>query len=109
MQIEEVRKGQIVILKINGRLDSTNSSELDITISNLVGQNEKTILVDCQNLDYVSSAGLRVFLQGLKSINAVQGKFMICCLKESIKEIFDISGFTGIFPIYNSQDEALSS
>jgi len=41
MQIEEVRKGQIVILRINGRLDSTNSSELDITISNLVARMKK--------------------------------------------------------------------
>ena len=109
MQIDEERKGQMVILKINGRLDSTNSSELDITISNLVNQNEKAILVNCQYLEYVSSAGLRVFLKGLKSVNAIQGKFLICSLKDSIKEIFDISGFTGIFTIYDSQDEALSA
>ncbi|MBN1290614.1 MAG: STAS domain-containing protein [Candidatus Latescibacteria bacterium] len=108
MLIDEERKGQIVILKIHGRLDSTNSTELDAAIANLVNQNEKAILLDCQQLDYVSSAGLRVFLKALKSMSTSKGKLLLCCLKEPIREIFDISGFSGIFSIYETQEKALS-
>jgi len=109
MDIQEERKGQVVIVKINGRLDSISSSELESKISGLIDKNEKIILVDCQQLSYVSSAGLRVFLMGLKKLNAVQGKFLICSLQDMVKDVFDISGFTGIFSIYNSQNEALNA
>ena len=107
MDIQEERKGEVVVLNIHGRLDSTNYVELENTISKLIDKNEKKILVDCKYLDYVSSSGLRVFLMGLKKMNTIQGKFLICSLQDSIKEIFDISGFTGIFSLYDSQGEAL--
>ena len=109
MELKEERKGQVLVLKINGRLDSTNSSQLEQKISSLIGKNEKQILVDCGELGYVSSSGLRVFLMGLKALNASQGKFLICSLQDSVKEVFDISGFTGIFSIYDSQGEALNA
>ena len=109
MDIQEERKGQVVIVKISGRLDSNNSSELERKISDLVDKKEKVILVDCQQLSYVSSSGLRVFLMGLKKMNAVQGKFIICSLQDMVKDVFDISGFTGIFSIYGSQNEALNA
>ena len=109
MDIQEERKGQVVIVKVSGRLDSNNSSELERKISDLVDKNEKVILVDCQQLSYVSSSGLRVFLMGLKKMNAVQGKFWICSLQDMVQEVFDISGFTGIFSIFGSQSEALNA
>jgi len=109
MDIQQEKKGQVLILSVSGRLDSTNSSELEQTITQLIGQNEKNILVDCQNLRYVSSSGLRVFLVGLKKMQAGNGVFSICSLQDAIKEIFDISGFTGIFKIYGSRAEALNA
>ena len=109
MDIQEEKKGQVVVLKINGRLDSTNASQLDKRIAGLIDRKEKQILLDCSQLGYVSSSGLRVFLMGLKKLNAIQGKFLICSLQEPISEVFDISGFSGIFSIYGSQAEALNA
>jgi len=109
MDILEEKKGQVVVLKINGRLDSTNALLLDRKIAGLIDRKEKQILVDCSQLGYVSSSGLRVFLTGLKKMNAIQGKFFICSLQEPISEVFDISGFSGIFSIYGTQAEALSA
>ena len=109
MDIQEEKKGQVVVLKINGRLDSTNASQLDTRIAGLIDRKEKQILLDCSQLGYVSSSGLRVFLTGLKKMNAIQGKFLICSLQGPISEVFDISGFSGIFSIYGSQAEALNA
>ena len=109
MDIQEEKKGQVVIVKVSGRLDSNNSSELEQKISGLIDKNEKMILVDCQCLNYVSSSGLRVFLMGLKKMNTVQGKFMVCSLQDMVKDVFDISGFTSIFPLFDSQSEALNA
>ncbi|MCE5248707.1 STAS domain-containing protein [bacterium] len=109
MDIKEERKGQVVVLTINGRLDSTNASQLDKKIEGLIDRKEKQILLDCSQLGYVSSSGLRVFLTGLKKMNAIHGKFLICSLQGPISEVFDISGFSGIFSIYDSQAKALSA
>ena len=109
MDIREEKKGEVVILSINGRLDSTNYLEFEKKLTRIIEKNEKNILVDCRQLGYVSSSGLRIFLMGLKKMNSVQGKFLICALQDSIKEIFSISGFTSIFSIYDTQEEALSA
>ena len=109
MEINEEKKGQTVVLSVSGRLDSTNSSELETKVFSLITRNEKSILIDCSRLSYVSSSGLRVFLMGLKKMSTAKGRFALCSLQETVKEIFDISGFTGIFAIYKSQQEALSS
>jgi len=109
LEINEEKKGQAVVLNVSGRLDSTNASQLEKRISALIDRKTSRILIDCSQLGYVSSSGLRVFLMGLKKANAVQGKFYICSLQEPIREVFDISGFSGIFSIFNSQSEALNS
>ena len=108
MDIREERKGTVLILSVAGRLDSTNSSELENVISEHINRGEKTILVNCERLAYVSSSGLRVLLMGLKKMQASQGTFALCSLQAAIKEIFDISGFTGIFRIYGSMTEAIN-
>ena len=108
MDIREERKGTVLMLSVAGRLDSTNSSELDGVIAEQIDRGEKTILVNCEQLAYVSSSGLRVLLMGLKKMQTVQGTFALCSLQAAIREIFDISGFTGIFPIYGSASEALN-
>jgi anti-anti-sigma factor len=64
--------------------------------------------MDCQHMDYVSSSGLRILLMALKRITQARGKFVLCNLQENIREIFEISGFTTIFEIHPTKEDALS-
>jgi anti-anti-sigma factor len=107
MEIKESAQNGIIILEMNGRLDTTNYNVLEDKILKLVDQNHHNLLVDCSELSYISSSGLRIMLMGLKKINAVKGKFILCNLQENIREIFEISGFTIIFTILPSRKEAL--
>jgi anti-sigma B factor antagonist len=107
MEINEKKTGQCVIIGITGRLDTTNYSILEKKLMELIESHHDKILVECSNMDYVSSSGLRILLMALKKITMVKGKFVLCGLQENIREIFEISGFTNIFEIYSSQDEAL--
>ncbi|MBI9039428.1 MAG: STAS domain-containing protein [Bacteroidales bacterium] len=107
MEIKKEKINEILVLEINGRLDTTNYSELDEIFADHISKNEINIIVDCKNMDYISSSGLRVFLTALKKINAANGKFLLCGLQETIQEIFKISGFTSIFKIFDNQEEAL--
>jgi len=107
MEINEQKTDQGVILGIIGRLDTTNYSMLEKRLMDLIEASNHRILVDCSRMDYISSSGLRILLMGLKKITLLKGKFLLCSLQENIREIFEISGFTSIFEIYPSKDEAL--
>lgn len=109
MNLKEVKNDKAIIIEIDGRLDTTNFGQLEKKILQHIEAGNLQILVDCNMMDYVSSSGLRIFLMALKKLNVLNGKFLLCGLQESIREIFEISGFTSIFNIYNNQEEALDS
>ena len=107
MELNEQKTSQCVILGITGRHDTTNYNVLEKKLLELIDDHNEKILVECSKMDYVSSSGLRILLMALKKITMVKGKFVLCGLQENIREIFEISGFTNIFEIYGTQEEAL--
>jgi len=109
MEIKETKKNEHVILEIIGRLDTTNYGTLEKKLMELIEGRNLKIIINCRSLDYISSSGLRVLLLALKMIKRENGKFILCSLRENIREIFEISGFTSIFPIFASEEEALKA
>jgi anti-sigma B factor antagonist len=107
MNLKETITDKAIVIEIEGRLDTTNFSQLENKIMAYVDAGKINILVDCTNMDYVSSSGLRIFLMSLKKITSLNGQFVLCGLQENIQEIFEISGFTSIFKIYDNQEKAL--
>lgn len=96
-----------MIIGITGRLDTTNYSILEKKLMELIDNRHDRILVECSKMDYISSSGLRILLMGLKKITLMKGKFALCGLQENIHEIFEISGFTSIFEIHPTREDAL--
>ena len=96
--IEKTDNG--VLVAMNGRIDSTNYTEFESAIEPLSGVQYPAIYLDCSNLSYISSSGLRIFLTLQKRVMATGGELKIFSLQPPIKEIFDIAGFSSIFSIY---------
>lgn len=109
MDLKEIKHEKCRIVGIRGRLDTTNYSILEKKLMEIIDGGEINIIVDCYEMDYVSSSGLRILLMTLKRITAVRGKFVLCSLQPNIREIFEISGFTNIFEIYPDQHTALTA
>lgn len=109
MQAAETRQDGVVILALNGRLDSNTSDAFEEQLLKLVRDGEIKIVLDFQELEYISSAGLRVLLKGARELKQTEGKLVVCCLKDYIKEVFDLSGFITFLPICATVPEALSS
>lgn len=107
MELTEQKTDQCMIISIEGRLDTTNYAVLEKKLMELVDSHHDKILVDCNKMDYISSSGLRILLMALKKITLIKGKFALCNLQENIHEIFEISGFTSIFEIHSSREDAL--
>ena len=106
MELAQEKVGSVKIIIIKGKIDSQTDSFSDDMDKAIEG--ETNILVDCTNMDYINSAGLRVFLTSLKKVAGVKGKFSICNLNDGISEIFNIAGFSSIFQIFYSREDALS-
>ena len=97
MTIEKKINNDAVTLIVSGRLDTQTApeleAELDAVLSGL-----KELTFDMTNLEYVSSAGLRVILKAQKAMNA-QGAMKLTGVNDSIMEVFDITGFLDILTI----------
>jgi len=106
MKITEQQKEGISIIEVSGKLDTGNYSVFEEKLFGLIDKNNIQILLDCRELEYISSSGLRVLLMALKKLNALKGKFVLCNMQPEIHKVFKISGFTGIF---ENRDEALES
>ncbi len=97
MTIEKTIEGTDAKLKISGRLDTTTSPELESELDSFIS-NAKTLVFDMSELEYISSAGLRVILKAQKTMNT-QGSMKLTDVNESVLEVFEITGFTDILTI----------
>ncbi|UNC92585.1 STAS domain-containing protein [Candidatus Contubernalis alkaliaceticus] len=109
MKIHESKNGALIILTLEGRLDASTSVILEKKFMEILNKGETCFIFDFNQLDYISSAGLRILLMAAKKTKAVGGKIVLSCLKEHVIEVFDIAGFTAIFPICSNQDDAVKS
>jgi len=107
VEITEEKKNNTVILGLKGNLNVITANCLEEKFATLIDKGERQLVVDFSQLDYISSAGLRVFLIAAKRLKNVEGKIALSSLKPQIREVFDISGFSSIFPLFNSREDAL--
>ena len=81
-----------------GRLDTTTAPNLDAAVNEVISNSNK-IIFDFAELEYLSSAGLRVILSTQKTIAAKNGTFIIRHVNDTIMDVFDMTGFTSILTI----------
>jgi anti-sigma B factor antagonist len=106
--IEETQSG-VNIFKLNGRLDSNTSQGFEKKIFQAIDDGSKSMIIDFRDLDYISSAGLRVILKATKALKREEGKMMLCDMQDYVKEVFEIAGFDSFLPIVGTMDDALQS
>ena len=97
MTIEKKVNGDALTLIVSGRLDTQTAPELEKELDSVLAD-IKELTFDFVNLEYVSSAGLRVILKAQKAMNA-QGSMKLTGVNDSIMEVFDITGFLDILTI----------
>ena len=99
LNIEQVAGDGVVTLNLSGRLDTSTSAQLKTELDPIWEAGDRNIILELSDLQYVSSAGLRVFLMSEKKCKA-NGKFMkLTGVSQTIREIFDIVGFSGLLTI----------
>ncbi len=97
-----------VLLAVKGRIDALSAPEFEKELVEWIEKGETNFIIDLGDLDYISSAGLRSILATAKKLKANEGQILLSSLKDAVKEVFEISGFSSIIPIYESVETALA-
>ncbi|MCR5055482.1 MAG: STAS domain-containing protein [Clostridia bacterium] len=98
MTIDAKRNGTEVVIKVVGRVDSVTAPDFEKAVNENI-EGAESLVFDFENLDYISSAGLRVLLMSQKKANANSCKMKLINVNETVNEILEVTGFLTILSI----------
>ena len=108
MKTTITKENNATIVALKGRLDSNSAPQFEHQLQDFLTTPCSHLIFDFNNLDYISSAGLRVVLNTAKAYKSGQYLFITCAMQEHVQEVFEISGFDSFITIHHSIDESLS-
>lgn len=108
LNVSESTEGEVTVISIEGRLDTATSADFDFALEAHAEKPSK-LLVDLTGIQYVSSAGLRVFLMLAKKLQKSGGRLVLCNMSSSVREVFDIAGFSKILQIEADRDDGIAA
>ncbi len=98
------------VIKVTGRIDSATSPQLAEAINRINDQGRYKLVIDFTDVNFISSAGLRVLIATLKNCRRYnRGDLLLAGMQENIHSVFDLAGFTSIFKIHDDVLSAVGS
>ncbi len=112
MDITTRTQHDVTLVAFTGSLDSNTSPEAQQAVDGMLGAGARKVVIDCTALDYISSAGLRVLLGAAKRLRGTGtggggSALRLFGLNETVREVFDISGFSSILAVFKTEADAL--
>ena len=109
MDISTELRGEVLIAKAQDRIDGANAREFQDALQAAIDEHGGAMVLDMEDLVYISSAGLRVILLIARVLQRNDKRLALCSLSGPVQEIFQISGFDKIIQTHASQEEAVAS
>ena len=109
MEISEKSEQGCLLMVLTGRLDGNSSPATQERVLRVIERGDKKLLLDLAGVDYVNSAGLRIFMMAAKKIKVAGGKLALCGMTPNVRELFDIAGFLTLIPSYPSREEGFAA
>jgi anti-anti-sigma factor len=106
--VEASRTALAVCLHIAGKIDGNSAPEFERVCVGWISPSDTNMILDFGMLEYISSAGLSAVIFAGKALDRQDGRLLLCGLSSRIEEIFRLSGLDTLFPIFRTQEEALS-
>lgn len=99
--------GDVNVVYLNGFLDAHTAPVLEDAFSSLVEQNKYKLVVNLKELDYISSAGLGVFMAFIEKMRENKGDIKLTSMNEKVFNIFDLLGFPLLYEIFDNEEDAV--
>lgn len=97
MKINIQRNGDEVVVALNGELDTVTTAQMGEELNRIIEMASNQLIIDCKDLEYISSSGLRFFMQLKRHSEQQNGTVTLINMNDDVKEVFRISGFHHIF------------
>ena len=108
MEVEIEEKGEIIVVRLEGRLDAASSPQLEQKISAVIDQGHFKLLVNLSGVEYLSSAGMRLLLSLSKKLKHLEGKLVACSMSDEVMEVIKMAGFQRVIEFYPNEEESLT-
>jgi anti-sigma B factor antagonist len=109
MKIEPTELDKAVLLKVTGRMDAENAHEFEEACQNWIARGSKHLIADLDDLQYVSSMGLRCFLSVAQKLQSSSGSLILCGLHGLPRQVFEMTRLIGLFPVFETTQQAIST
>lgn len=107
MDLREDITGEVTVLEVKGRIDSTTAPVLGEKLTGALATPQRRLVLDLRQLEYISSAGFRVLLLAAKRAEEAGSRFVLCSVSGKVRQLFDLGGFLDLFPISASREEGI--
>jgi len=105
MHISIEQNDDVAVVYASGEIDAATCGKLEESLNKLIGEGQTAILLDLQEVPYISSAGLRVILIATKRMYG-SGAFSLCRLQDSVRGMLEVAGFRHFMNIYEDMEIA---
>ena len=109
LDIEHEEKDGVAVVYFFGKLDTRTSPDAEKYVNRLIDDGSTNMLMNFEELDFISSTGLRVILATGKTLTASEGKLTLCSPNITVNDVLKMSGFNRMFGVYETEEEALAS
>ena len=106
MEITSRLSEGVAVVSVVGRIDSAVARDWELGLVAAVGESGGRIVLDCGELSYMSSAGLRGLLVASKKADAQGGQILLCRVTDRIREVLEVSGFVRFLKVLDTVDDA---
>ena len=103
MKIEKTQNGDFLQLTISGDLDASSSIKMDEVLCEAYTNPQYTVHIDCTQLNYISSAGVGVFISHLENFERQQGSIILCNTQPHVYNVFEMLGLLNLMKIYKHE------
>jgi len=100
--------GDVTVVTLPARVDTTSARDVEAGFNEQLDGGARNLVADFGDNEYVSSAGLRVFLAVLKFLEKNEGRIVLCAMQPFVEDVFQISGFSELFSITSTREEAIA-
>ena len=107
MEITTRDEGDTKIVMLNGKLDTNTTPVAESEINTLLDAGASKLLINFEQISYISSSGLRLLLATAKRLKGSGGDLKVCALNEMATEVFEVSGFSSILNVFTTEQDAL--
>jgi anti-sigma B factor antagonist len=109
MEVTSTEKENATVIYIDGDLTTGSSPDAESEINQILGDELTNVIINVEKVDFIASTGLRIILALGKRLNGGGKKLSVCSMNTTTKSVFEMSGFSKLFPIFETEQAALDS